>query len=70
MYLVVAPALPCCCLSYWELLGDIERRYASDITDLQQRLQTQVSTANRDKVQSYLERIDRVSGCSSLADVS
>jgi hypothetical protein len=52
--------LPCC--SYWEQVAEYERRYAADIEELQQKLQNQAGSANREKVQSYLERINKVRG--------
>jgi hypothetical protein len=58
---VLRCAVSCCAVhSYWQELIDLEKRYAGDLEELQSRLQVQAHAANRDKVQSYLDRTSRV----------
>lgn len=52
--------LCCAVCSYWDQIAELERRYAADIQELQQRLQSQASSANREKVQTYIERTRKV----------
>jgi len=56
-----------CCCSYWAQLSELERNYAQDLEDLHTRLQNQVAgTANKEKVQAYMERTRTVGGARDL----